>query len=286
MIALLVRFLSMRTLHGKESNPYVLINRRYLTTGMWLEGKLIICVTSLRSMVTRDVNHNGTWRAFFEGDVFSKAYIEFLFELTVCMVNTRKVKRALLKGKSILEIVTPSDEAQAAFNYINNHSKWKLRHDERDNPAHPIHTDRSGGIFANPRGRGRFKSGLTAEGTALLKKINNFFLQARQQEEYLEDYKKRCSEWYDGSSVKIKVDASKKKKKARAGQINGSAREMEPLPPLPLHVMAAVNKEESDSDEECEEDDLGGVGDFNEHDYLEDEDGVAGAEGENVVTGL
>ncbi len=86
----------------------------------------------------------------------------------------------------------------------------------------------------------------------------------------------------------IKVDISKKKKKkkkkARVGQINGCAQEMEPLPPLPLHVMAAMNKGDSDSDADSEEDDLGEEGDalFNEREYmLENGDGVERAEGEN-----
>ena len=237
----------------------------YYLTGLALAGRFLLSPETLLEMIKRDIDDAATWRAFFRGD-FNAKYIEFLHEMTLCMVDMDEVKRKLLKGKNVLEIVTASDEGQAAFNYINNHDKWLKRHQERENRAHPIHRDRSGGKYSTSKGRGRFKSGYTAEGTALNAQAVAFFKKARTMTAYLGAYKKSCEDWYGTSALKSRVEAGAKKKKGRAGQINAPAESM-PALSLPEDVLAMMEKRRDEADDSEDEEVGGGGEDFDESMY-------------------
>ena len=201
-------------------------------------------------MIQRDVNATATWCEFFHDTEFSEGYIEFLHEQTLCMVDQDKVKKKLLRGKCVLEIVTASDETQAVFNYINNSEKWIERYQKRDDPADPIHKDRSGGKYASSKGRGRFKSGYTEEGKTIYDQALAFFKKARTNKEGMFEHTKNCKKWYDASMLKKKVESGRRKKKGHAAQINAPAESM-PALPLPDDVLEMMRKGgDSDSDDD------------------------------------
>lgn len=242
---------------------------------------MIIDPATLKAMIERDINDPETWRSFFDGETnaFRSAYIEFLFKMTVCMVDTDKVHGKLLRGKPIHKIVTASDEAQAVFNYINNHEKWMKRHQERDNPTHSIHKDRKGGIYATSKGRGRFKSGYTEEGTLFYDKAVEFFKKARTMK-YMEEYEMWCWDWYRSSALKARIEAGGTKKKAGATQINATVEAM-PALPIPDDVLAsmAAHDDDDESDYDDEEENQ-----FNESHYnCGDEGDTTGSEATDDV---
>ena len=66
-----------------------------------------------------------------------------------------------------MSICTPSDEALALLFYVNNFKKWTRKHNHYDNQDHKCHTSRSGGIFSDNKGKGRFRQGWSKEGMEL-----------------------------------------------------------------------------------------------------------------------
>ena len=143
----------------------------------------------------RDLNDGLGFDLFFSEE-YKKKFVVFLHEFVMCMLELPKVKKQMILGyDSILDLTSPSDEALAVLFYVNNHEKWTNKHQHKDNPEHQGNK-RTGGVFSNTRGKGRFRMGWTDAGMSLFHGAENFFKKAREQTKEWGELKVYCRTYF------------------------------------------------------------------------------------------
>ena len=131
-----------------------------------------------------DLKMPGTWANFFSAD-FLEFYVDFLHHQTLCQIDQRGMQAKMKDAEGdILKLFTPSDEANAVFQYINNHKKWGEIAANVDDLDHECHKKREGGIYSKTHGKRKFESGFTDEGLQIYGRILKFVQELRAHDEY------------------------------------------------------------------------------------------------------
>ena len=207
-------------------------------------------ILDVMALAEEDLEKPGTWANFFCED-FMGFYVTFLHHQTLCQIDQRGMQMKMKDAEDcILKLFSPSDEAVAVFQYLNNYKKWGEIAANVDNLDHPCHSKREGGCYTKTVGRRRFETGFTDEGMDIYGKILKFVKASRDHADYPK-LQEACKKYYKedagGAALRRACSSNSATICSAVGRSNNKVQERE----------AFVDEEliESDPDDEDDEDD-------------------------------
>ena len=200
-----------------------------------------------------DLKKPGTWENFFCEDFMNEFYVGFLHHQTLCQIDQRGIHVRMKEGEGcVLALFTPSDEANAVFQYLNNYKKWGEIAKHIDDLDHACHSKREGGTYTKTVGRKRFTSGFTDEGMEIYGKILKFVVALRAHDDYpkLEEACKKYFKEDAGGAALRRACSNSGPISSAVAPTNNTVQEKE----------AFVDEDLADSDSDDEDGDDGGEG--------------------------
>lgn len=147
---------------------------------------------------------NFSWEDITSDEKLKKKLAKWLVEVALTQVDSTAVNRYIQEDTDggnplVEEMLSPADEAMAAFSYINNYNHWEVACYD------PEHLDIEAGIqnclprqYTNPKGRKK-RAGPTVEGMRVFDRALSFFSALRKAEAYAE-IMEACEDYWKNES--------------------------------------------------------------------------------------
>lgn len=145
---------------------------------------------------------NFSWEDITSDEKLKKKLAKWLVEVALTLVDSTAVNRYIQEGGGnplVEEMLSPADEAMAAFSYLNNYDHWEVACYD------PETLDIEAGIqnclprqYTNPKGRKK-RAGPTAEGMRVFDRALCFFSALRKAEAYAE-IMEACEDYWKNES--------------------------------------------------------------------------------------